>query len=68
MSIYSEWQKTLSHDNNYISHVTNFHNFTEHVIKLTQDVALYLHLKERQNFRTNVNCDNKVLQNTHTSF
>ena len=29
-------------------HVINFQNFTKHIVKSTQDDALYLRLKERQ--------------------
>ena len=46
-------------------HMINFHNFTEHIIKLTQDDTLYHHLKERQNFQTNVNLTMKFYK-THT--
>ena len=45
--VYFEWRETLSHDNNYnISQVINFHNFTKHIIKLTQVMMRYIIVSE----------------------
>ena len=60
--------KILSRDkyHNYnISHVTN----TENIVKLAQMIHGYIiSALKKDNFQTNVNFDNKALQNTHASF